>query len=535
MANQTTKPHPLLLWRLIRAAGIAAFLFFIIQAAYYSIFIYNQFPRERENCLAESSRVERTLAVAKGLPLFTDLTTWPHNAAGAGHLLFIPPGYIMRIIGLPDTLLEQANLARFLGRLQSFGGFLLILLALFFFTKPLNLQGLWRFLPVLAFFSARLIYKYAYAFRPDLIMIALVLWAWYIMLTNRSHIAIILSTILMVLAFGLKPTALASAGTLGLWLLLSRDFKRAAIYAAASAVGFGGYLLAVKIASPTHGTALAGKALQTDIYWKALYEIPGLIAAKPLGILPLAGGMAAAAHFLFKPDASIKNAKINPRAIILAFTCSLITSELIIMRPGSNAYYFLEPYCWGLLITTLLTHRGARSLRHLLTRTHSIPLKNPRLYLWALLLGLILILQLKTARNLWADRAELHAYPSFAERHPKLVKILQNTRGEVLMDEAYPYWYTQAPPTLLIAQGYSTLVESGALSPEELIKKIQEQDFEIILLNYDASESGLSYQEVEVFPPGINAAISDAYRFAMYLQPYYIYKPNRTNIGDNGK
>ncbi len=525
MANQSNKPKCSLLWRLIHTAGIAAFLFFIIQAAYYSMFIYNQFPRERENCLAESSRVERTIAVAKGQPLFGNLSEWPHNDVISGHLLFIAPGYALRFIHLPQSKLKQANLARFLGRLQSFGGFLLILLALFFFTKPLNLRGAWRFLPVLAFFSARLIYKYAYAFRPDLIMIAFVLWAWYIMLTNRSIIAILISTTLMVLAFGLKPTALSSAGTLGLWLLLSRDFKRAAIYAAASAVGFGGYLLAVKFASPAHGTVMAGETLQTQIYWKALYEIPGFIASKPLGIIPLIGGILASVLFLIRPDSHLKNLKINPRAIILAFTCSLITSELIIIRPGSNVHYFLEPYSWGLLLTTLLAHRGSRSLHHLMTQTHTFPFKNPRLYLWTFFFGLILILQLKTGRNLWADRAELRSYPTFAQRHPELVKILQDTKGEVLMDEAYPYWYTQSSPTLLIAQGYSTFVHNNTFSVKPLLNKIEKRDFELIMLNYDASEKGLIYQDIEVFPYIINQAINTHYSIKDYIAPYYLYAP----------
>lgn len=532
LAMNATHPdrNPSLVWRFLRAAGLFAFLFFAAQAAYYSVFIWRQLPRERENCLAESTRVERTLAFAKGESLFGDFSTWPHHEVLAGNLLFVAPGWAMRLQGLPDSMTQQAYLARLLGRAQSLCGFLAILAALFWLGRGLGLRGIWSSLPVLAFFSGRLLYKFAYAFRPDVLMIGLVLWAWWFVLSRRGYRSVLVASVLMVVAFALKPTALASAGALGLWLLLRRDFRRAGAYAGMCALGYPLYVLVLKMLSHGHGGVMVAETLETHLYWRATYEHLLVIWEKPLAMLPLAGGWIATLLFLLRPSLLPEKTSIAPRALALAFVCSFAVTEVFVMRPGSNAYYFLEPYCWGVLLTSLLARRAAAELRQrCLTSDAKALSRQPWAVLWIVLLGLVLTIQLKACRNLWADRAELRRYPTFAQRHPRLVEILRETRGQVLMDDVYPYWYTQADPTLLMSLGYSVYVKAGVFSTEPLEAKIAQQDFGLILLTYDASRGGLKYQDVEVFPAPINRAIADHYDLSDYIEPYYLYRPRQVD------
>jgi hypothetical protein len=201
----------------------------------------------------------------------------------------------------------------------------------------------------------------------------------------------------------------------------------------------------------------------------------------------------------------------------------------MVLRPGSNIYYYLEPWCWGCLLTAWLARKGYESLGLCLNiekrGAASDPLKRfARAAIWTLALLAALLGYSQRASRLWSERDALQAPVPWREKNAALAPILRETRGPVLMDDAFPWWFTQSPPTLMMALGWSTAVRAGGLSSRSLEMKIEDRDFELILLTYDASRGGQIYQGVETFPPSINRAITQNYQME-YIEPYYLYRP----------
>ncbi len=490
----------------------------IFQAVFYSAFIVQRFRREGENCVAECTRVERALAVAKGQRI----------RIGNAPLMFYPVGFALRALGLEGNRHDRARQAYVAGRSVSLAGTLGILAWLYCMGGMAGLRSVWRFLPVLLFFSGQTIYKHAYCYRPDIPMMALVLWAWAAALWGKGKVSAPAASGLMILAFCYKPTALTSAAILGLWLLVSRDFRRALWYGATYLLPLGAALALVYLYGALDEVTPVLKHVAWMVhapYWPGTYELLIALWEKKVAVIPLVGGFAACAFF-WKCEPPVKGTRLRLRPLQLAFLLSFLVSQLMVLRPGSDVYYYLEPYCWGVLLAAILARRFAAGLRET-WRNDRVSLRTIGLRncIYILLFGLVFLGFAQQSRRLWSEREDLRTVEPWAVRHAELVEILQGITGEILLDEGYPYWFTKAPLPSLMSLGYSTKVTLGLISPAPLISKIENRDFERIILNYDVTRGGIRCQNIEMYPSSINETIAECYDFVNYLCPYYLYRP----------
>ncbi|NQU41750.1 hypothetical protein HQ520_00595, partial [bacterium] len=214
----------------VRAMLLLILFALIAQAAFYTVTLGRRFLRDQDNTIAESAKIERSLAVARGEPLYIPSSQWPHLGAGYGALFSYPVGWISRAIGLPEKRFDQAMLVYYVGRGVSALGAVSILIWLAWMSDLVGLRGSWRGLPVLLFFSALSITKFSVAYRADFPFVALALWGWLLVLRGKGMPSALGAAALMTLAFHYKQTAVISSGILFLWLALCGERRRAVFY-----------------------------------------------------------------------------------------------------------------------------------------------------------------------------------------------------------------------------------------------------------------------------------------------------------------
>ncbi len=511
--------------RLLGLVVACVLLALLFQAAYYAVFLVQRIDRADENSIAESRRAERAVSLVKGDGLWGDYSKWPHIAVDYGPLAYYPVAWVLRLTGLPDGRWEQGLRALIIGRSISFIAMLGVLAWLYFMGRHLRLEQWWCLIAVLLFFNSRLVFKFADAYRSDLPMVCLALWAWFLVLRGRGRWSAIFGAVLMVLAFAYKPPALASAGLLGLWLVLVRDWRRMGWYGGVYAGALVFLNIALMAAASGKSGAMETDAIHANIYWTAPWEHILLLSRPFIMILPLAGGALSLFLLRKKRIDEIEAPLRSVRAAQYAFAGAFLLAALISMRPGSNVYYFLESWCWACLLTVLCAKYGLGQIADIFRRkTPFWSGRQARIMVWLVVLLIIFAGYGQRTRRLISERDRLQEDPGWAARNPRLAEILSNTSGEILLDQALPWWFSQSPPTLLMALAWSTSVQAGHLSPEPLIEKIRKREFELILLNYDARRGGIRYQNIETFPPAVNEAIVENYRME-YIEPYYLYRP----------
>lgn len=504
--------------RLLRLAAMGLFALLALQALYYLLFMGARFIEQKDSSFAEGYFVDRALNVARGEPLYVDPAPWPHRySAGYGVLTYLLPGLSIKAIGLAESRPDGARQAFLAGRTQSMLAFAALLAWLWFMGQWMGMEKKWCFLAILLFFSARIIYKFAYSYRADLPMNACVLWAWYAALKDKGLRSALIAAALASVAVYFKPTAVLSGFALGVFLLGRREWRKALIYSG-GCIGFC-LLAALILYLATDGMwftnkfSVFGQRFATK-NWPAVWSVlaslveweypPSWLKALPLlgaipALIPACTGKLKAGHARW------------------AFLWSFFWAERLVLYSGSNAYYFLEAYAWA----TLLTVAVARQFYEKLGRRSWKGWPHP---VYGLALFFFLAAYALWIRNFWADRDRLEVQRPWPERNAELVEILERTEGELFLGDGYPYWFSHSPPTNLTPLGYATAVERLGLSPEPLLEKIRRQDFEWVIL-LSSLEEPLTYQGIETPPRVIREALKERYEFRQYLQPYYLYGP----------
>ena len=491
----------------------------------------------------ECAVVERALAVAKGESLYVDSSVWPYRAAVYGPLTYWPIGMGARLLGLPDGRLDQAGLIYGIGRGVSFASGLAILAWLFLMSGWMGLRRNWRFLPPLLFLSCHFILDFWDTYRPDFPMVALVLYAWAAALRGGRRRAA-LAAVLMALAIFHKQPAFVSAAGLEIWLLVSGRRRDAVWYGATL-----GGLVAASAAALWIGTGGAWwdnnfRALRSPLYLPGAWTF--LFWFKDLDLLPFAGGVAGclslapsivagsrAENAPFKaiqtggdemPETKEHVSASVPGAAKWAFALAFAGAELLIIRTGSNANYYLETYCWGAVLTGMLLHEASR--RALRRTAHDHPDRPPLAFHPALIL-LLCLLSIPALGRIQdtAVRLSMQVRPlgNWERENYQLTRVLLKTKGDILMIEGYAWWFTQSPPTMLDPYLYSVRVAAGGLSSKELVGRIQRREFERIILHWDLAERTPDWQGIPTLPEDVVQAIARYYRLEGRSGRYYVH------------
>ncbi|MFP4380581.1 MAG: hypothetical protein ACLFUS_08770 [Candidatus Sumerlaeia bacterium] len=508
----------------------------LFQAAFYSITMARSyFSDGRLNHYIEAFRVERVLAGARGESIYGDQTKYPYAYIAYGPMIYFPVSAILRVLPQPETRLEMARQALMVGRTISMLATVLLLAGLTAIAWHFGLRRWWVLMPFLLFFCARPIYDMAYVFRGDMPMAALAIWAWFAALRGKGIPSAIAAAILMVLAFLYKPPALTSAFLLGCWLLVDKQFLRAIVFGGAYWILYGLVWVLTKIMTPDQAGEIFSAANTSSflerLHIPALWEFFVGLASWPVPLVPFVLALGAV---LVLPGRSIQPEKETPRLtpLVFAFVGSFVMAEILVLRVGSGIYYYIETYSWAVLLAAFLGRYIVQHLRACLSReVHAFHRSGFGCYVGLLVLIILTLLFAHHTRRLISERERLGSMESWPERNPQLVRVLNAIEGEVLLDEGYLYWFTQAPPTLMSPQGYSAGVHAGVYPPDPVVERIRNHQYEAIVLRYDARRKGIGYQNLETYPPVINQAIVEHYELDAYINPYYVYRPkNRTPV-----
>jgi MFS family permease len=453
-----------------------------------------------DNSYPESACVERTLATARGEPLYARTDAWPYNAAVYGPLFYKLPGLAMRALGPAADRNAEVVRAYFVGRAFSLVSALLILGAVWMLCGSLGLALSWRAAAILLFFSAPAIIGFGYSFRPDFPATALCLWAWAAALRLENRKGAALASSLMVLAILVKQTSAISALALFLALLAAGRKRDSLVYAAAGAALGGaaaGYLLLTAGPLWLENTVFS---LASPFHLPSLYQ--RFLSLGATEAVPFAGAFAACLGLEFsakKPEAR--------RIFRIAFATLFFGFLLASMRVGGNLNYLLESYCWATVLTAACASRlfqRAGNLAGANGRGRSIAA--------AIVLGALIVPYLLRAR---ADMADLpnqfKAPPPAAMRYAGIAEFLGQPHGEILTTQGYLWWMTPDPPTMMDAFLYSAQVAAGRLSPDDLAGKIARCEFGLIATHWEVGKDTPRIQGAPALPPQVEQAILQRY------------------------
>jgi hypothetical protein len=484
----------------------------ILQAVFHSTLAVRHLFAYVDTSYPECAVVERALAVVRGQPLYGDTRHWPYLVAPYGPLTYYPVALIARAAGLRADREDQARVVYLAGRAVSFLAGIAILAWLWAMAGIVGLPRVWRFLPVLFFFSAFRILNFWYSYRPDFPMLALVLWAWAVALTARRSSNVLVSAILMALGAFYKHTAVLSAAALFVWLLADRRRRDALLFASVGAglVGVQSLLLMLSTGGAWWQNTVG--ALRSPLYLPGLYTF--LLTLSVQEMIPLAGGLAA---WL---GVGAQDGPTRPARWAFAFT--FLAAELMLVRSGGNIYYYLEPYCWGAVL-------AAACVRAAVARPAGSDAKRGGMPpAWVLLMCLLVVPYANLGLYFLRETpAQCRPLAPFNASSSELFRLLRHTRGEILLSDGFLAFCGASPPTMMDPILLAARADAGGLSPRDLLAKIGRKDFEWVVLSWDTAQPVPQYERLGFLPSDVVRAIAENYRLAAQLGRYYVYEPVR--------
>jgi len=502
-----------------------------LQAAFYGGMVVQRARSDRNTLYPEWFLAERARAVALGQPLFPpNPATWPHQVAAYGPLTFATVGWVVRWTGLPSDRSKQLVRFYHTGRLFSLIGLVASLAALASLAGAFGLVGWERLLPVLLFFSAPAPLRFAYTYRADMIVLALVLWAWRAALSavasrdrslsRRASGMALGAAGLMVVAILFKQPAAFSAVVCAAWLLTrnpKRTFLEYCLAGTALGVAVGGSLCFMTQGLWwTHNLTALTAPLLPRLAYAHLWHHFWLARDGLLNGLPLVGGVAALGALA---AARWKGCAQGVGMGAWAFVFSLAVAECGAMRSGSDINYYLEPYAWGTLLTAWAGAHLARTIR-------SATSWSPGSVTAAILLTALASHYAYHDRVLIMRRDDLLAVPR-VKTEAEALRRLHSISGEVFFENGELWWWTEAAPTLTDPAFYYMQVLAGKWSREELLRKVEREGFRYVVLNNDVNRPrGLTYG----FPflgQDLLSAVQCHYVLDWRLDGIWVYRPSQ--------
>lgn len=348
--------------------------------------------------------------------------------------------------------------------------------------------------PTLAFIGAALVIGQYDAFpwnvtaRPDFLAILLTFLGLYVLSCADSEWLVMASGICLSLALLLKQSVIAAPLAAGVWLLLQRRLRSAAILTASTVLPVLGCVAVLQVRGDhffANMSALghAGHSSQgaLDLVHR---EFGGANAEYTLIGLAIIGVVCA----YLKPTAS-------RTLIALYFLTSWLVALRTISHIGSNYNYFLEPWA----VSSLLAILGLMQLHEWAG--------SGRIFLAVVLLGAYPFLHgSEQALRLISDDGLIKSH--------SLTGLVRN--AEVLTDIPYLGAHSKNPE-LLDSYFASILEERGLWKPDPIIRKVHARQYSLIMV---ALNSGgvRRYRGISFISPSIASEIRANYRPFCVLQ-----------------
>jgi hypothetical protein len=406
----------------------------------------------------------------------------------AGRLLDLAPPqlyYAGRLVSLILTLVSLALAAAILCRLRVSPWFALAALV--------------------AWLSAEAIIEHAVSYRPDHWNLFLSLCACHLLLrADRPAWAIALLIIIPVAAFFIKANGVFLVVPIACSLWLERRARQALWTSVGSLMLLS--LVSMLLQYFTAGRFAEGLFAGTQVpssvsYLTALLRqpqhwIPLLV---PICLL----GWVAKTN---EPERRVW------RVILLFWLCSLGSASLSALRAGSNMYYFVEPYTYGVLLVTgwgsrvsvlckgaWLSHRPALAGLCLMFSLHAV---QPWFYLLAeqpVDATVAMTRRVGAERVFWADLINREGWRCYSD----------DAALNVLLDR----------PTVIYPLIQNLMLLARRLSVDDLLRPVINREYDLVLL------TGLTvrYRGVESVPPVFMSAVDAHYERMSIDSKYQVF------------
>jgi hypothetical protein len=263
--------------------------------------------------------------------IYPPISQPPYTPALYGPAFYLALSTIARRTGDLDALLIA-------GRALSFACFWLTIGGTFFLTKRLGAPAWFAALAAALVFADPEFFRTNVSTRPDLIALALSIWAIGLVVANIERPRNLLAAgVLVGLAVLVKASYVAAPIAIAIWLVRSRKWN------ALAALGAGAVAPVIVCVAwlAAHGDPVLG---QTGLLKSGIHDPVGafaLIARETFHYWPhviiLIGAVVVAGRWLRQND--------SPRALAVTYcVLSWAVAALTLMNPGGNVNYLLEPW-----------------------------------------------------------------------------------------------------------------------------------------------------------------------------------------------
>ena len=311
----------------VGGAAISNLQYFVKAAAAYG-----------PNTVGEAGKVYFAKSFQRGEPVFRVGTEPPYYPSVHGALFHVVVGTLGRWTDASPQSLY------YIGRAISIGATIVTLILVAAILRRFQIGVFWMVMLCIVFFAVRPVVGHAVSFRPDHWVLALSAFTCYLLLVGGNRWWVLgLASITPTLAFFMKATGLAILLATGLALILTRRWGRAFLYIAAS--------LSILLATITITNVASGgvflAALRTGVKVPFSYDLVLNTLDVPQLWIPLISPMFLLLRRPWRRDGWQSRAC----TVLAAFwIVTLVYGLLGAARLGSNAYYFVESFTYGLIL-----------------------------------------------------------------------------------------------------------------------------------------------------------------------------------------
>lgn len=263
----------------------------------------------------------------------------PYYPSIHGPLLHSSVGLVGRILDCNVTDLY------YVGRSISIASTLLGLMMAGLILRTLRVSWSWLPVVIVTFFAAESVVSHSISYRSDNWIFGLSMIACYLLLAfPNKRWALVVLALLPVVAFFLKATGISILGAIALVFCMDRRWKSGALVGLGSVAVLAATVLLVERLSDGSfvGSFRSGLTMPfSPTYFLSCLALPQIWL--PL-FLPFA--------LLGRAIPVQRDELQRKRCVVTAFwLVSLLAGALTAMRAGSDAYYFIEPYAYGIILS----------------------------------------------------------------------------------------------------------------------------------------------------------------------------------------
>lgn len=484
-------------------------IFFIFVGGHAAINLnrlYNAAIAGGPNTVGEAGKIYYVKQFINGQSIFDRGTSVPYYPSVHGALLHVSVGLVGKLFNLDLYGLYYT------GRLFSILFTLASLWLLIIILRRHGGNWQWSIAMVAVFFSVAPLITHTTSYRPDNWVMFFSVLAAYILITNplRFYILFLLAVI-PITAFFIKATGLYIAIAVFIYLIVVKRHRDALIYALTVSILFAATILIIN--AGTNGLFAAGliSGAKVPYSWLLMVQCLNVPQMWLFLIIPIL-----MATQVFPVDTQIKKERA---ALLIFFFISFLIGLVTSRRLGANAYYFLDSFAFGLVITIswlayYLKYKPLVSSFQTVTAALLVLLYLFQGYGYSFGMEIGNLVKGRTRLDIALSRTQIYKHD-----REKISAICNEENFACFSDDAGLNVMLDKPQVIFpLVQ--VMLIQSGLLSEKTMIGPLEKQEYNLVIL----TGSQWRYFNVNPIPSEFSQALNKYYREIKSPSKYHVFK-----------